>query len=1325
MNSQITKKRKANWKKIVGWSVVGLLVLIVALVGTAIFLVEHNSGFRRRILAKVESSVQESTGARLEVRDFHIHLSDLSLDLYGIKVHGTESDPDRPLLATDHVNVGIKILSFLHSKWRLQDIVIDHPVLRVSVDQAGDNNLPKPKQKSSGNTNLFDLAIQKFVLDRGEIYYNDKKSALDAELRDVNVNAGFDNAQTRYFGDLGYRQGRIQYGTYAPLVHDLQARFEATPTRFTLDQLQLATGGSRFSLKATVDDYSNNPRMQASYDALLVGEDFRRLLKNPSVPSGMIRLDGSLNYQSDPDRPMLETVSLSGNMSSQELMVKTPSVHAQVQDLGAHYTLEGGNAEVENLHAQLLGGRLEGKLVIRDVSGASRARLQASLKNIALQDVAAASGNQSSLRRAELSGRFNADAEATWAKTLDNLVAHSDATIQAAMGRAGASTPLNGVIHADYLNAKKQLALKESYIKTPQTSIALDGTVSDRSELQVRMQSGNLHELELLAANFSKPAPGEAQQAMDLYGTAVLTASVKGSTSRPQITGQLVANNLQVKGSSWKVLRTNLSASPSQLHLSNGDLEAATRGRITFDAQANLKNWAYTPSSPIAAQVSASQLSLADLERLAGKTYPVAGTLTVNVSLRGSQLNPVGHGDINLVNAKVGAEPVQSVSLQFQGNGDAIDANLNIKLPAGTTQAKATYHPKTQAYQVQLQTANLRLEKLQTVRARNLPVNGGVSLNASGNGTLQSPELTATLQIPTLQVQKQTIKGVVFNTRVHDQTAELSLNSDVAETYVKANGAVGIAAPYMVNLRLDTGRIPFEPLLAMYMPAQSGNLGGETELHASIRGPLQDKSKLEAHLEIPVLAANYKDVKLAAGKPIRLDYQNGVATLQPTAIQGTGTDIQMQGRVPVATPKEASFTVLGTVDLRLAQMIQPDIQSSGQLRFDINSSKFGAGSNVQGEIRLVNGNVQSSTAPIGISNANGTITVTRERMDVSSFQAQVGGGTITLKGGVSYRPAIQFGLALNANNVRLRYPDGVRAVLGSNLSLTGSTQAGLLSGQVRIEQVSFTNDFDLSSFMDQFNGESSPPPTQGISQNIKLNISVQSTSQMNLTSSQVSLQGSANLRVVGTAADPVIMGRANLTGGDMFLANNRYVIQSGTVDFLNPIETQPVVNLRVNTLVDQYTITLHFEGPVERLVTNYTSEPPLPPVDIINLLAFGKTTEAAAANPSPTGVAGGEALVAQGVSSQVGSKIAKLAGISNLSIDPTLGGGSNTSNTGVRIAIQQRVTGNLYVTFATDVTSTQQQEIKVEYKLNPRWSLSGVRDQNGGFGVDAKYRKSF
>lgn len=160
----------------------------------------------------------------------------------------------------------------------------------------------------------------------------------------------------------------------------------------------------------------------------------------------------------------------------------------------------------------------------------------------------------------------------------------------------------------------------------------------------------------------------------------------------------------------------------------------------------------------------------------------------------------------------------------------------------------------------------------------------------------------------------------------------------------------------------------------------------------------------------------------------------------------------------------------------------------------------------------------------------------------------------------------------------------------------------------------------------------------------------------------------------------------------------------------------------MNTTIDQYNIQLHLWGPADHMHTNYSSDPALPPADIINLIAFGKTSEAAAANPTP-GTLGAQSLVASQVSSQVTSRIEKLAGISQLSIDPVLGGGQQSP--GARIAIKQKVTSKFFVTYATDVTSTQQQAIEVEYQLNRRVSLSAVRNQNGGFSFETTIRKEW
>jgi translocation and assembly module TamB len=102
---------------------------------------------------------------------------------------------------------------------------------------------------------------------------------------------------------------------------------------------------------------------------------------------------------------------------------------------------------------------------------------------------------------------------------------------------------------------------------------------------------------------------------------------------------------------------------------------------------------------------------------------------------------------------------------------------------------------------------------------------------------------------------------------------------------------------------------------------------------------------------------------------------------------------------------------------------------------------------------------------------------------------------------------------------------------------------------------------------------------------------------------------------------------------------------------------------------------------------------------------------------------GAQSLIASQVSTQVTKRVEKLAGISQLSIDPLLG--NSQQNPGARVAIQQRVTSKLFVTFSTDVTATDRQVVKLEYQINRRTAVNTVRDQNGGFSFETTFRKQW
>lgn len=1319
---------KSPGKRLARWAATSLLIPIAVIV-VAILALTHIPSLRKFVLRVAEQKLSASVGARIQVRDFALSLSQLTLDLYSVTVNGTAPYAEPPLLTVDHIGLGLGITSLLRREWYMRNIAVDHPVVRLLVDSRGNDNLPESKGKNrQGNVDWFQLGVRHALLDGGEVYYNNRKIVLNADLHDLTLKAHFDPVGEQYSGGLGYRDGQLQFAKFHPVAHELGMEFDVTRSKFTLRRAVLRSGPSHLQLAGTVEDFAQ-PRMHATYSALVDTGEFRQIMKNPALPAGTIVATGTLDYQSQPDVPLLAAMMVNGDLSSRMLRIQTPRLSANLTDFGARYSLANGDAAVSDIHARLLGGNLTGNFTMHHITDRSRSRLRAALTGISLAELRPMM-KSSPARAVALTGTLNADADANWGKTLDDLTAQSNATIQARVVPRGNESAqpvsVNGAIHAHYIASRKEVSLTQSYLRMPNTSLDLNGTVSNRSSLEIRLRSNDLHELETMADNFRAAAqPGAAPQQLGLYGSASFTGAVSGSTSAPNLTGQLEASNWRIRGSAWRLLRTAINVSPSAAILHDGELEPADHGRITFNLNAGLQHWSFTDSSPFELGLKANQLSVAELTQLAGSQAPLAGILSAEVSLRGSELHPVGQGNLALTKARIWSEPVQLANVNFQGTGDAVHAHLSLQIPAGRAQGVFAYFPKEERYQAQLQALGIRLAQLQTVKSRHLEVAGVLNITAGGQGSIKNPELSATVESPELEVSKQTLGDLHLETNLANHVADIALNTRAVSTTVTVRAQVNTTGDYQTNAKIDTQSIPLQPLVALYAPAQAANITGQAELHATLGGPLKNKSALGAHATIPIFELNYLNkIQLAAANPIQIDFMNGVLALQKTRIHGTDTDVELQASVPSNRAQPISLLALGTVNLQIAKLFDPDLSTSGELRFDINSYGARANPDMHGQIRIVNASFATVAAPIGLQDGNGILTLTRDRLNITQFSGTVGGGKVQASGALVYKPHLRFDLALAGKGMRLLFPEGIRQRLDANLNLIGTPEAAQLSGRVNIDQLSFTPDFDLTEFISQFGGGTAPPPTPGFSQNLELNVAVQSTNGVNLVSRELSLQGSGNLTVRGTADQPIILGRVNLTSGDLIFRGNRYILQNGTIDFANPARTQPTVNLAANTTIQQYNIYLQFYGPAEHLRTNYTSVPSLPPADIINLLAFGRTTEASAANPTP-GNLGAESLLASQVSSQLTSRVEKIAGISQLSIDPVLASNSAQQNPGARLTIQQRVTANIFVTFATDVTQTQSQVVSLQYKLTPRVIVSGTRDQNGGFSFDTRIRKSW
>jgi translocation and assembly module TamB len=220
--------------------------------------------------------------------------------------------------------------------------------------------------------------------------------------------------------------------------------------------------------------------------------------------------------------------------------------------------------------------------------------------------------------------------------------------------------------------------------------------------------------------------------------------------------------------------------------------------------------------------------------------------------------------------------------------------------------------------------------------------------------------------------------------------------------------------------------------------------------------------------------------------------------------------------------------------------------------------------------------------------------------------------------------------------------------------------------------------------------------------------------------------------VRGTWEHPILLGHIHILAGDLNFAGNRYRVSRGDLNFANPFRLDPVLNVEATTTIEQYEITLNFNGPASKLTLAYRSDPPLPTDDIITLLALGQTTAESAATrsggTSPSGTASASAILSEAVSSQLGGRLERLFGITRFRVDPgltELGSTGSGQNAGARVTVEQQVARNLTITYVSNVSSTQEQVIQVEYNVDRNVSVVGLRDQNGTFGIDIKIKKRF
>jgi translocation and assembly module TamB len=374
--------------------------------------------------------------------------------------------------------------------------------------------------------------------------------------------------------------------------------------------------------------------------------------------------------------------------------------------------------------------------------------------------------------------------------------------------------------------------------------------------------------------------------------------------------------------------------------------------------------------------------------------------------------------------------------------------------------------------------------------------------------------------------------------------------------------------------------------------------------------------------------------------------------------------------------------------------------------------------------------------PFRLNNLNGEIQLEGERATVKSLRGISGGGTVTLDGFVTLALPTRVELSAKLDQVRVRYPFDFTSILSGTLRLAGTSDRSQLRGDLALSQVlASQSKFWLDQMMQPatpFEG-SGPSEASPLADSIRLNIRVSSPTPVRLQLQDMRLTANVDVRLQGSLANPVQMGSVHFLNGEAIFRGNRFTLDRGDLSLTNPIRTQATLDLEAQTRVQKYDLTVDVSGPLGRLKLTYRSDPPLPTEDVLSLLALGYARQQQEASTSglvssfaggnPLQSVGESALLSQALSSQVTGRIQRLFGVSRIKIDPNVGLPGFSS--GARVTVEQQVTRDLTLTYITNTASSQYQIIQFEWAVGENVSLIGVRDPNGIFGVELRFRRRF
>lgn len=1309
------------------WLIIAGGALAVAL--TAVVLVARSEWLREQVRLKIISAVEQASGGKVEIERFDYEWKALRAGVRGLVVRGTETAPQAPLFTAGQVSLAIDVRSWIGRDVELRELVVEKPEIHIYVNADGSTNIPGGRKKGGRNPveNLLDLKIARLRVEDGLFEYDSKRIPVNVRGEAVRAALDYRRQPERY--DVDLHAGKLRVEGYAEGTVDVKAALFGNRGDFDANVV-LAGGTSAVHAKGRVEDFKS-PKVAVDYELRAAAAD----LKVKVLRAGAIESKGTAELRND------GAYEVAGTIAGNGVWLEGDNFVLRKLNSRGRLRLTPGLLRVDELHTEGFGGRLDGSATLEEWrSLKASGRVQSPLSALA-----AAAKTDKLAWDGQVDSSFEFSGEIGRAGFRNSALA-----VQASLGSLPGQLPGEGSITASWKQGSGEVRVEPSSVRIPGLTMHGEGTLG--KSLTFALVTTDVRQVEPYLGLFGAEGV-EFPVELD-HGQIRAEGVVTGALTDPTLDGRLEAERAVFRENLVDSAQVRFIASSHELNLPQVSLTQAGSS-ITGSLRLGLKEWKATAKSALAVQSTFRSVDLRQLVRLTSAGVDAAGRVDATLNLRGTLGAPEGSIRFTSANATLAGENLHRLTGEIR-NPDATHATLTaafdlassrVTLNGAYTHARGEWRRGTAEFQVK--SGGMNAGQLAIVRKVRPEFNAGLTFDARLRAQIGGDEVLlravdGTLDATGIRDHGVTMGSVRLRSVTSDETVQMAIDGQLDKSPLSGQASARLTNNYPGAGKLDVKALPLAFLTSALSSAEPGKrrleLEGAVDATVRWRGSLRNLKASSAQVTIPNIEVRPRDESsefmLRNSSPLQFDIDSTGVQVRSARLSAKETALTLAGVYSFGAKNPWDLSLSGVMNLGVLNSFDPELTAAGHARLNANLRGTAENPTVSGRMTIEKASIFLKGIPNGVENANGSIYFDQNRANVESFTGTTGGGTFSLGGFIGFgKGELSYRLQANAQDVRVRYPEGVSTTLDAALSLTGSSYASLLSGVVTVERSGFRSSGDFGSLIA---GSANPIPIPA-SQNaflrnlqfdVRVRTSPNATFQTDYTQD---IQTEADLRVRGSPAKPVVLGTVKVNQGEVNFFGNRYTISSGEILFFSTVAIQPSINLDLETRIRGVVVYINVNGPLNRLNINYRSEPPLQSSEILALLTVGRAPTATSGNLPSTSAASTSAgsplsdasntLLGGALSATVSSRVERFFGASRIKIDPNMTGVENIPQ--ARLTIEQSLSRDITLTYSTNLSRSSQQIVRMEWDLSRQWSVIAVRDENGSFGVDFLFRRRF